>query len=99
MTHTAQYVVVGAIVAASALAVLRHVLPRPTRAVTRWCLNVLARCGVPIPQRWRNESAPTSGCASGCSSCSTSQCTTPAPAKASPVRFYRKKPAEMSEPR
>ncbi|VVD78846.1 hypothetical protein PMO31116_00987 [Pandoraea morbifera] len=77
MSPAVQYVVVAVIVAASALSVLRHLLPRQTRAVGRRLFDALARRGVPVPRKWRQAPAPASGCASGCGGCSTSQCATP----------------------
>ncbi|WP_145929423.1 MULTISPECIES: DUF6587 family protein [Pandoraea] len=77
MSPAVQYVVVAVIVVASALSVLRHLLPRQTRAVGRRLFDALARRGVPVPRRRRQVSTPASGCASGCGGCSTSQCATP----------------------
>ncbi|MBN9094846.1 DUF6587 family protein [Pandoraea pnomenusa] len=77
MSPAVQYVVVAVIVVASALSVLRHLLPRQTRAVGRRLFDALARRGVPVPRKWRQAPAPASGCASGCGGCSTSQCATP----------------------
>lgn len=77
MSPAVQYVVIAVIVVASALSVLRHLLPRQTRAVGRRLFDALARRGVPVPRRRRQVSTPASGCASGCGGCSTSQCATP----------------------
>jgi hypothetical protein len=89
MSHTAQYVVIGVIVTTSMVAVVRHLFPQRTRAVIQRVLDGLVRRGIAIPSRWRNRNPVVTGCATGCGSCSSSQCANPE--QVVPVHLHRDK--------
>ncbi|WP_414094955.1 DUF6587 family protein [Pandoraea apista] len=89
MSHTIQYVAIGAIVTTSMVAVIRHFFPQATRAVIQRFLDELVRRGIAVPGRWRNRIPVVSGCATGCGTCSSSQCANPG--QVAPVRLHRGK--------
>ena len=93
MSHVVQNVVIGAVVAASVLAVARHMLPQQMRRVTQRLLDWLVRRGVAIPRRWRDVSATASGCGA-CTSCASSQCERPAQELL--IRLYRRTTGKSS---
>ncbi|WP_425495782.1 DUF6587 family protein [Pandoraea bronchicola] len=92
MSHVVQNVVIGAIVAASAFSVVKHVLPRQTRWVTQRSLDWLVRRGVTPARRWRDTTPRSSGCGTGCGSCASSHCESPT--RESPIRIDRGKASQ-----
>ncbi|WP_370855801.1 DUF6587 family protein [Pandoraea communis] len=88
MSHVIQNVVIGAIVAASALSIVKHLLPRQTRLVTQRSWDWLARRGVAPARRMRDIAPRASGCETGCGSCASSRCESPA--RESPISIHRR---------